>query len=96
MQASLGSGILLAAPLLMRGLSIAGTIAMFLVGGGILAHAMPGVLEWVHLHAESARSISFVGPLFALGIPLLFEMLVGVLAGLLALGGWSLVQRARR
>ncbi|HEY6080679.1 MAG TPA: DUF808 domain-containing protein [Polyangiaceae bacterium] len=95
-QGSLGTAILLAAPLLMRGLSIAGTIAMFLVGGGILAHAMPGVLHWVHEHAESARSISFVGPLLALGAPLLFELLVGVLAGLVALGGWSLVQRVRR
>jgi predicted DNA repair protein MutK len=96
LERSLGDGILLAAPLLMRGLSIAGTIAMFLVGGGILAHALPGVLEWVHEHAESVRGISFAGPLLALGLPLLFELLVGVLAGLVALGGWSLVQRLRR
>lgn len=96
LQRSLGTGILLAAPVLMRGLSIAGTVAMFLVGGGILAHAMPGILAQVHEYAESVRGLSFVGPLLAFGLPLLFELLVGVAAGLVALGGWSLVQRLRR
>lgn len=37
----LGGVILRAAPLLMRTLSILGTAAMFLVGGGILAHGIP-------------------------------------------------------
>ena len=39
-----GAGVLRAAPLLMRGLTIAGTVAMFLVGGGILTHGLP----WAH------------------------------------------------
>lgn len=38
---SLGRGLLAFAPKLMRFLGIAGTIAMFLVGGGILAHGVP-------------------------------------------------------
>jgi uncharacterized protein len=40
-QATLGRGILRAAPWLMKGLSIAGTAAMFLVGGGIVVHGVP-------------------------------------------------------
>jgi predicted DNA repair protein MutK len=37
-QRGIGASILETAPVLMKGLSIAGTAAMFLVGGGILAH----------------------------------------------------------
>jgi predicted DNA repair protein MutK len=44
----LGRGILLAAPWLMRSLSVAGTAAMFLVGGGIIAHALPAVHGMLH------------------------------------------------
>jgi len=43
-----GRGILAAAPWLMRGLSVAGTAAMFLVGGGIIAHALPAVHAALH------------------------------------------------
>ena len=39
--ASMGRAILAMAPWLMKGLSIAGTAAMFLVGGGILVHGLP-------------------------------------------------------
>lgn len=43
---AVGSGILRAAPWLMKGLSVAGTAAMFLVGGGILVHGLPGLPHW--------------------------------------------------
>jgi predicted DNA repair protein MutK len=46
--AALGKLILLGAPWLMKGLSVAGTAAMFLVGGGILVHGVPGAEEWLH------------------------------------------------
>ena len=41
--AAVGRAILVAAPWLMKGLSIAGTAAMFLVGGGILVHSLPSL-----------------------------------------------------
>jgi len=44
----LGRAILAASPWLLRGLSVAGTVAMFLVGGGIIAHALPAVHAAVH------------------------------------------------
>jgi predicted DNA repair protein MutK len=37
----LGNSLVLAAPALMKFLSLAGTAAMFMVGGGILAHGLP-------------------------------------------------------
>jgi predicted DNA repair protein MutK len=42
-QAALGRGIVRAAPWLMKALSIAGTAAMFLVGGGIVVHGIPAL-----------------------------------------------------
>lgn len=41
-SAALGRFLLAAAPLLMKTLSVAGTVAMFMVGGGILMHGLPG------------------------------------------------------
>ena len=52
--ASLGRGILRFAPWLMKGLSVAGTAAMFLVGGGILVHGVPAVAHAVERVAEAA------------------------------------------
>jgi predicted DNA repair protein MutK len=46
--AALGRGILAVAPWLMRGLSVAGTAAMFLVGGGIIAHGIPIIHDALH------------------------------------------------
>ncbi len=45
----LGRGILAAAPWMLRGLSVAGTAAMFVVGGGILVHSLP----WLHGVADA-------------------------------------------
>jgi len=44
---SIGKGILWAAPFLMKGLSILGTAAMFLVGGGIVTHGIPALHHWI-------------------------------------------------
>lgn len=46
-SAVLGRGLLAVAPRLMKALSIAGTVAMFLVGGGILGHGVPPVMRWL-------------------------------------------------
>ncbi|NBV45963.1 MAG: DUF808 domain-containing protein [Planctomycetia bacterium] len=45
--ARLGRGLVTVAPRLLRTLSVAGTAAMFLVGGGIVAHALPAVHDAV-------------------------------------------------
>jgi len=45
---AIGRSILAAAPWLMRGLSVAGTAAMFLVGGGIVAHGIPAIHHAAH------------------------------------------------
>lgn len=42
LQRSIGRGIVRAAPWMMKTLSVIGTAAMFIVGGGILTHGIPG------------------------------------------------------
>jgi hypothetical protein len=85
---ALGNGILLAAPYLMKGLSIAGTAAMFLVGGGILAHGVPPLHHAAQVVAEGA------GPLRAV-VSLAADGIIGIAAGALVLAVVSVVQRLR-
>ena len=54
----IGRSILNLAPYLMKALGIAGTIAMFLVGGGILAHGIPSVHHWLEHLALRAGAFS--------------------------------------
>jgi predicted DNA repair protein MutK len=77
--AALGRGILRAAPWLMKGLSIAGTAAMFLVGGGILVHGVPALHHLVE--AGTQRVGATLQPL----VELLGNALTGIAAGALAL-----------
>ena len=86
---ALGGAILRAAPYLMKGLAIAGTAAMFLVGGGILAHGVPAIRHAVEAIAQAAGALAAVVPLMADG-------LIGIAAGALSLAAVSAVQRLRR
>ena len=89
-QRGLGGGILWAAPWLMRGLSVAGTVAMFLVGGGILSHGLPPV----H-HAIEAATADMVGVAGAL-LPSVLDGLVGIVAGIVVLLVVSIATRLLR
>ena len=90
-QRNLGQGILRAAPWLMKSLSVAGTIAMFLVGGGILTHGVPALDQAIKALAVEAGKMAGFMVTFA---PFLANALVGLLAGALALGCVTLVKKA--
>jgi predicted DNA repair protein MutK len=83
---AIGRAIVTAAPWLMKLLSVAGTVAMFLVGGGIIVHG----LTVLH-HAGDALSAR-VGTLGGL-TPLLFDAVVGLAAGATAVGVVSFIKR---
>ncbi|WP_417704638.1 DUF808 domain-containing protein [Pseudomonas sp.] len=77
-----GRGILRLAPWLMKALSVIGTAAMFMVGGGILSHGLPPVESAVHHAAEwVARD---AGHLLSAMVPTLLNALLGIVAGLLS------------
>jgi predicted DNA repair protein MutK len=81
LRRGLGNGILKAAPYLMRFLSIAGTAAMFLVGGGILVHGIPPLHHWSEDLPGAAS--------------MLVNAAVGVVAGGLAVGALKAAMRLR-
>ncbi|MGK3996344.1 DUF808 domain-containing protein [Sorangium sp. So ce1024] len=87
-QQSLGRGILRAAPWLMKALSIAGTAAMFLVGGGILTHGVPVL----HHHIEDMTAGA--GPVLGAIVPPLANAVVGIVAGAIVLGVVTAVKKA--
>lgn len=89
LQRALGAAVLGAAPWLMKALSVAGTAAMFLVGGGILAHGLP----WVHTLSGTlaARLPGIPGIITST----LIDAVTGLLAGALALGVVGLATRLR-
>lgn len=90
---SLGRGLLALAPWLMKTLSVVGTAAMFMVGGGILSHGLPPVEAALHHAAEWAAQD--VGLLSAL-LPTLFNALLGIVAGLISVPLVSLGARLWR
>lgn len=83
-QRSLGRGVLVSAPYLMKALSVAGTAAMFLVGGGILTHGLPMVHHAIE--SLSQRLGAGVQPVLAMALDGVFGILAGatVLLGVLA------------
>lgn len=90
-----GRAILRAAPWLMKALSVAGTAAMFLVGGGILSHGIPPLHHFVQHIGEHLAHIPGVGAVLGVVGPMLLDALVGIVAGALVVGAASLVRRMR-
>ncbi|AXI60565.1 DUF808 domain-containing protein [Pseudomonas kribbensis] len=80
----IGNAILRAAPYMMKGLSVIGTAAMFLVGGGILTHGVPVVHHWIESIAAAAGSAGFT-------VPVLLNGVAGVVAGAVVLAVVSVV-----
>ncbi|WP_298941073.1 DUF808 domain-containing protein [uncultured Psychromonas sp.] len=76
----IGEFLINAAPLLMKFLVIVGTIAMFLVGGGIIVHNVPVITDFIH-HIE--QPFSNMGALFEYITPTILTGLVGISAGIL-------------
>jgi len=81
---SIGGGILRAAPYMMKSLSVIGTAAMFLVGGGILTHGVPVVHHWIEGVSQSTGGLAWL-------MPTLLNAVAGVIAGALVLALVSVV-----
>ncbi len=85
---TIGKGLLLAAPKLMKALAVIGTAAMFMVGGGILTHGIPPVH---HAIAQAAAASGMLGGVVSLGLDVLF----GIAGGILALVGVKIFDKVR-
>ena len=89
----IGRGLLAFAPILMKTLSIVGTAAMFLVGGGIINHAIPFVHHFTEDTVEYVQDIPTMGSIVGSVTPMLINLVVGILAGILVVIVVALVQK---
>nr|MBP8926009.1 DUF808 family protein [Pseudomonadales bacterium] len=84
------------APKLMHFLAIAGTAAMFLVGGSILSHGLPVLHHWLDNLQRLCAAVPAAGPVLAAIAPLLLDLLVGIAVGALVLAAVSAATALRR
>lgn len=80
-----GNILLAFAPQLMKTLSVVGTIAMFLVGGGIISHAVPFAHYLTEHATHQVEEIPTVGQIIGSVTPMLLNLGLGILAGAIVL-----------
>ena len=97
----LGNLLLSAAPWLMKSLSVIGTAAMFMVGGGILTHGIPAAHHLIEQLAASAAGLPALGSVLSVLTAPLLNGLAGIVAGALVLAvvtgasrGWRALKGA--
>ncbi len=93
-QRRLGAYILRGAPYLMKGLSIAGMVAMFMVGGSILIHGLPGTQDLVHRLEQQAAIVPGVGHGLEIATPIFIDAVFGLIVGAIVLAVLNLGGRA--
>ncbi|MEE4245747.1 MAG: DUF808 domain-containing protein [Kangiellaceae bacterium] len=81
LKRKLGRGLLAFAPMLMKTLTIVGTAAMFLVGGGILVHGVPMAEGYAQQLEQLFASVSSVGPVLEFFAAPLYNLVFGFIAG---------------
>ena len=84
---ALGRGLLRVAPYLMKTLSVVGTAAIFMVGGGILLHGLPYSHEASHAVETVVHNMPGIGGALAALAPTLLSLLAGIIAGGIVLAG---------
>ena len=89
-QRSFGRGVLNAAPYMMKSLTVIGTAAMFLVGGGILTHGVPVVHHWIEGVAQNTTP--WLGAVSVI-VPALLNAVAGIVAGAVVLAVVSVASK---
>lgn len=93
LKQKIGRGLLVFAPILMKTLTIVGTIAMFLVGGGIINHAVPWMHHFSEDTVEYVQEIPSIGNIVGALAPTSLNLLIGFIAGLLVLLAVNMVKK---
>jgi predicted DNA repair protein MutK len=96
LKGMIGRTLLWFAPVLMKLLAIVGTIAMFLVGGGILLHGIPGSHDLIHHAEEISYTLPMIGPTAQFLTPVIINGIAGVIAGAILVGLVSLINTLRK
>jgi len=93
LRSAIGKSLLAAAPWLMKTLTVVGTAAMFMVGGGILTHGIPALHHSIEGSAAGVAGIAGIGGILAVVLPTLLSAIAGVFAGAIVLGVVSVATR---
>jgi predicted DNA repair protein MutK len=94
-QRRLGGALLSFAPWMMKTLSVLGTAAMFLVGGGILVHGVPQLALLLHDVEDLAHELPVAADLFSGLAGMTFNGIIGVVAGGVLVGVQYLIGRLK-
>ncbi|WP_249023077.1 DUF808 family protein [Kluyvera ascorbata] len=86
----LGKGLLVVAPWLMKTLSVMGTLAMFLVGGGIVVHGVAPLHHAIEGFAQQQSAW------LAMALPTLANLVLGFIIGAVVLAAVNLIARLRK
>lgn len=78
----LGNGLIYATPYLMKTLSVVGTAAMFMVGGGILTHGIHYLSEWIEEISFTALLTPVIGSTMQFILPTIINLFFGLIVGL--------------
>ncbi len=95
LKQTIGRGLLAFAPKLMKTLTVVGTIAMFLVGGGIITHAVSTLHHWSEEAVDHIELIPTVGNIIGTLAPTLINMVIGIVAGMIVLLVVNGIQKIR-
>jgi predicted DNA repair protein MutK len=77
----------------MSALSVLGTAAMFLVGGGIIVHGLSPTAEALHYLEDLVHGISGFGGLLGVLVAVVFNGVIGVITGAIIVGVQSFFKR---
>jgi predicted DNA repair protein MutK len=96
MKQATGRFILRATPYFMKALSFLGTVALFLVGGGIIVHGIPALHHIVEWAERGLHSLPGAGAALAQVAPAMINMLTGFVIGAVLVAAVTLFKKAFR
>lgn len=91
-----GNGLIYITPYLMKTLSIVGTAAMFMVGGGILTHGIHYIYEWIEELALLSTLTPIIGSTMQFILPSLINLVFGLIVGLFIVSLMTIIKRIKR
>jgi uncharacterized protein len=96
LQRKIGAGLLAFAPKLMRFLSIAGTAAMFMVGGSIIGHGVPALHHFSEHVVKLLQNLPAVGGILATISPIVVDAIIGLIVGVICVGLFEIINKLRK
>lgn len=92
----MGNSLIYATPYLMKTLSIVGTAAMFMVGGGIITHGIHYLSEWIEEISFTALLTPIIGSTMQFILPTIINLFFGFIIGMFLVMALSLIKKMKK